>query len=456
MKTAKLIKTALISGITLAILNSCGGGGGNPLSWLLDKEWQGVERVDNVDSHGTYFGPFNKNYLAVNSNGNIVLTWSQLDSSNHSKIWVSKYDGDSWSTPDSDIKPNNNASMSPSVSITDNNKILVAWEQFTGSHYVPKANIYDGNWGGIIANINYGSDAINKSIALATKDDITVVVWSQKFGSHKIIIARVYNHNTGTWGPNHPLSNSSYDSEEPQVTIDSNNRAVIVWKQKNSSGKFDLRARIYTASTLAPIGSVQSIDQLSENVYKPSIASDNSGNTLVVWKQLDGSLHTNIYASKLSGTTWSYLGEIDNSNKPAYDATIKYNKASNEFVAIWSQMNSDNKFVIHTNTYSSGSWQGVEVLEDAADATLSKEPKIAFDSDGNAVAIWRKRNSSGKYDVVAKSYDGSDWGDAEVIDNLDEDAIKADIVFDGDDDAVVVWKQKDSSGKYHIFTNTLE
>jgi len=446
MKTAKLIKTALISGVTLAILNSCGGGGGNPLSWLLDKEWQGVETLES-SSNDAYLGN-----LSVNSNGNIAIIWEQANSSGNSKIWLRKYNGVSWSIADNGMKPNNSSTKNPTVSIDDNNKIITTWLVDSGGSFVPKANVFDGSWLGInniYHNVNNSSGTV-----MATNNQKTIAVWAQKVSSHYTIVGRVYNHTAHSWSPSVEISDSSYISIAPRVSIDSNNRAVIVWMQY-VSGKYNIFAGVYNVNSGSVISAPHAIDTLPDSAWGPSVASDDSGNTIVVWKQKDLAGHYNIYARKYNGS-WSSVVEIDNSDKPVGHPKIAFNKAANEFVAIWAQRNSDNKFVIHTNTYSSGSWQGVEVLETATEATDSDKPKIAFDSDGNAVAIWRKKNSSGKFDLVAKSYDGSDWGDTKVIDNLPESVDNAYIAFDGDDDAVVVWKQKDSSGHYSIFANYLE
>jgi len=454
MRLTKLIKATFVSSIALAILSGCGGGGGNPLSWLFGKEWQGVERVDTGNSNNAYLGFFSKN-LAVNENGNIALAWSQKNSSNNPKIWISKYNGNNWSNPDSSIKPSNANFLSLALSMTNDNKIVVSWEELVGTHFIPKANVYDGGWLGV-NNIYYNTNISAAGIDMATKNQKTIVVWAQKVGIHFRIIARIYNHTTHSWSPAHLISSSSHDSIYPKVTIDSNNRAIIAWKQKNSANKYDLYTAIYNINSWGIISFPHVRDNQIENVVSISISSDNNGNSMIIWDQYDNSLHRNIYATNFNGTSWSTPVVIEGSDKPAWQPTLKYNKANNEFVAIWAQQNSDNKYVIHLNRYSSGSWQGVEVLEDATDATESKYPKIAFDSDGNAVAVWLKKNSSNKFDVVAKSYDGSEWGDTEVIDNLDDSVEQAYIAFDGDDDAVAIWQQKDSSGKYHIFTNTLE
>jgi len=450
MKTAKLIKTALISGIALAILNSCGGGGGNPLSWLLDKEWQGVEKIDYSNSNAAFLGN-----LAVNNKGDIVVSWTQKDDSNKPKVWLRKYNGDSWSDPDSDMKTNSASCTSSIASIDDNKEIIATWLELVGTKHIPIANnFYANSWHSVFPI--YRNNNNSSSVKMATNNKKTIAIWTQEVSSNYTVIGRIYNHNnTHSWGPSHLISNSSHTSLAPVISIDSNNRAVIAWLQENSSGKFDLYAGVYNVNNGSVISAPHAIESLSGYSLSPSIASDSSGNSIIVWEQGGLFSHRTVYACKFDGT-WSSPVRIDNSNKEDLQVTIKYNKLRDEFVALWAQKNSDDNYAIYFNTYKNGSWQGENALEKHSEATGSFEPKIAFDSEGNAVAIWLKENSSGKLDLVAKSYDGSDWGETKVIDNLSSNVNQHYIAFDGDDDAVVVWRQKDNSGRVSIFANYLE
>ena len=451
MKRAKLIKTALISGVALAILIGCGGGGSTKsLSQATGKSWQGAKIIDNDFNKSAYWPS-----LAVNSKGDIVASWIQNDQYNRNKVWLRKYYGENWSEADSEVKPNNHpAAFPPSVSIDNNKKILVTWLQYQNNKFIPKARFYDGNsWNpnGNTYDINYGNTS-SYPVKLVTTDKKVVAVWAQKINNKYSIIAKVFDKDNKTWTSHKTISNTNFDNKfYYEVTKLNDNKLIIVWEDKDSSNHIDIYAGVYKIDDLSLVKAPQRIDDDTPDARTPTIASNGEGKSILLWRQ-----DYSIYASIFDGSNWSNPQPIENSPKFAMNPYIAYDKISKKFAAIWTQKNDNNKYVIYTRFYNSGSWEDIKVLDNSSQYD-SNNPKIAFDSEGNAIAIWLKQNNNNEFDLVAKRFDGSSWGDTEILDNQPASVYSHSIAFDQNDNAVVIWRQiKGNSGKYRIFANTLE
>ncbi|MGC2165325.1 MAG: hypothetical protein WA632_04865, partial [Gallionella sp.] len=100
-------------------------------------------------------------------------------------------------------------------------------------------------------------------------------------------------------------------------------------------------------------------------------------------------------------------------------------------------------------------WGAAELIEtDDTDSALS--PQIAFDSSGNALAVWQQRDGT-RYNILANRYTaGSGWGTAKLIESDDTgDASDPQIAFDASGNALAVWQQYDGT-RYNILANRFE
>ena len=74
--------------------------------------------------------------VAMNSDGNIVITWTQSDGAN-SQIFYSHFDGVSWDHPTSlsdNISPDGQEADSPQVAMNSDGKIVITWTQSDGAN----------------------------------------------------------------------------------------------------------------------------------------------------------------------------------------------------------------------------------------------------------------------------------------------------------------------------------
>ncbi len=176
------------------------------------------------------------------------------------------------------------------------------------------------------------------------------------------------------------------------------------------------------------------------SAFRPQIAFDNDGNALAVWEQSDGSFG-NILSNRFDGTNWgsAVLIETDNSGN-ARDPQIAIDSNGNA-LAVWSQSDGVRDNIL-ANRFNGTSWGSATLIEtnNVGDAS---SPQIAIDSNGRALAVWSQSDGI-RDNIWANHFDGTSWLGATPIEieNLG-DAYVPQIAIDDNGRAVAVWQQND-------------
>lgn len=255
-------------------------------------------------------------------------------------------------------------------------------------------------------------------------------------------------------------SDQSEHMENPRIAVDSDGNAIAVWNDSVVNEQ-SLYANRYTASNDTWGGEQLLVDGATGSVDNPQIAVDGEGNAIAVWSQDDGDNYS-IYAKRyrISDNSWGQtqlLESIDFGD--AENPQVAFDSEGNA-MAVWSQDDEEHGFTpsIYASRYraSENSWVTALPVEDGDDP--SSDPQIAFDSSGNAMAVWIQKDGNDNYFSVQANYrpaDDDNWttGAAQVIENLDEGhADNPQVTFDSDGDAIAVWEQGD--GEYdNIYAN---
>jgi len=183
----------------------------------------------------------------------------------------------------------------------------------------------------------------------------------------------------------------------------------------------------------------------------PQIAFDANGNAIAVWYQPGGAQYS-IYANHYQpGLGWGTAGLIENNTGEAYNPQIAFD-ANGNAIAVWRQFDGT-RYNIWANRYdaATGSWGTAELIE--TDTGWAVAPQIAIDANGNAIAVWVQ--SDGTRDSIwANRYvPGAGWGTAELVetDNAGH-AYYPQVAIDANGNAIAVWDQDDGT-RYNIWAN---
>ncbi len=222
----------------------------------------------------------------------------------------------------------------------------------------------------------------------------------------------------------------------------------------------------------------------------PWVSMSDNGTAIAVWSQNDGDRY-NIYANYFNGSSWESAELIENNIGMASTPRIDMDTDGNAIV-VWAQTNIDynGRSDIWFNYFDGASWGDAELLE-TNDSGQATNPYVAFDSNGNAMAVWQhesqlwgnrfdgeswdtaiqigfQRNSLWSFSLAgngsaiiltnfkdnnvpsipsiwAQHFNGATWSSPELIENDTGDALLLDIAIDEDGRAVAVWGQFDGT-----------
>ena len=384
--------------------------------------------------------------IAFDGNGNALAVWVQHDGTN---IMANRFNGTSWGTAELIETDNAEDAYNPQIAFDSSGHALAVWRQYDGNRYNLWANHFNGtSWGTAeLIEADNAGDAAGSQIAFDSSGN-ALAVWYQSDGSRDNVWANRFNGTS--WGTAELIETDSAGSaRRPQIAFDSSGNALAVWYQRNGAHN-NIWANRFNGSSWGTTELIETDN--AGSAYNPQIAFDSNGHALAVWYQDDGS-RNNIRANRFNGTSWgtAELIETDNAGS-AYNPQIAFDSNGNALAA-WVQ-NDGTRNNIWVNRFNGSSWGTAELIE-TDNAGNAGSPQIAVDSSGNALAVW-VQNDGPRYNIWVNRFNGSSWGTAELIetDNAGS-AYNPQIAFDSTGNALAVWDQSDGA-RYNIWANRFE
>lgn len=353
--------------------------------------WSGAERIENTDG-GNAFSPV----VAVDDSGNAVAVWRQWDGT-RSNIRASIYLAGSGWQADQALEAGDDDAVAVSVGMDDGGNAMAVWTQSDGTRWNVQANRYvpGSGWSGPTEIDGTDNDAQVPALAVNDSGE-AVVIWRQAGGSLQNIAAARFVPGTG-WSNAALLetddANSAYN---PAVAIDPDGNITAVWAQDDGAGG-NLRANRYEPG--AGWSGAMSVGSTGTTAQNPEIAMDANGRAWVVWEQ-SGAGGWDIWTNRYDAG-WQSAGLLEINN--AGEAREPRLAASPDgyVAAVWRQWDGFRNN-IWTSRYVPGQgWGYAQVLED--DDGDAFWPRVAVDDAGNAMAVWRQFDGS-DLSVFARQY----------------------------------------------------
>ena len=436
---------------------------GNPLSadfqWSFttrDGRWQGTSPVENNNTGGAFAAQ-----LAVDKNGDALAVWRQWDGARYN-IWSNLFTPDNgWSNAKLVETDNIGGAITPQIAFDPNGNAMAVWSQSDGIQYSVWANRYKpgSGWGvpELVEEEKTGG-ASDPQIAIDASGN-ALVVWKQSDSNG---VRRVWANRSASgarWNPGAAelIENGAGTISSPQIAFDSSGNAMAVWSQWDGT-RYNIWANLNSPIDGWDADAAKMIEADNEgDAYTPQIAFDVNGNALAVWYQFDRNGKSSIWANRYSsgsgpGSGWHSAEKIeadDTGNVLSPQIAIG---PDGDALVVWSQSRNGGTDNIWSNRYTAGSgpnsgWNtNAAQLIETVDTGDASSPQIAFDPEGNALAVWYQTDGT-RYDIWANRYiPGRGWGTAELIefDKLG-DAENPQIAIDSSGNALAVWEQSDGA-----------
>jgi hypothetical protein len=354
--------------------------------------------------------------LAVSTNGNAVAIWEQYsDVVIRKDIWASYYTaGGGWSAATLVESDNTGRAVTPQVAIDANGNAKAVWVQFDASlnTSIMVSATSNGNWSTPSA-LEAGTGTVRSSPQIAFgANGQAMAVWSSYTGPGNSLRASVF---TGTWAAPVSVWSESVLSQlilKPRVVLDANGNAIAVWQEPTGNGGtgtyLNIKANRYVAGM--GWGTAELIEWNQYDASHPRIAMDANGNAMVVWVQSD-SVTPHVWANlySVSSNSWGaspinlQTGAVGSGGtgsvygaSPAFVPIDIAFDANGNAMAVWSEFTVSTPGRIFVNRYTPGSGWGL--LNDNAIPQISitganmgegaSYPRVAFDTNGGALVVW--------------------------------------------------------------------
>jgi parallel beta-helix repeat protein len=309
--------------------------------------------------------------VAMDNNGNAVVVWRQYDGAYYS-VYANRYSAGAWETAKL-LETVNGDVQTPQVAMDSNGNAISVWTQYDGAYYSTYANRYtSGAWGTAKLLETAIGNSQTSQIAMDSNGN-AVVTWVQVDNVWRLsIYASKYTNAVG-WGAAYLLETSNIDASTPQVAMDNNGNAVVVWSQSGN-----IYANRFTAGAW---GTAQLIETSTVWATGPQVAMDNNGSAVAAWTE-GGS----IYANRFTAGAWGTAQLLSKSAGWGMGPQLAMDNSGNA-IAAWAQGGS-----IYANRFTAGAWGTAQLLETGAgDAFV---PQLATGSTGNAFAVWQQNDGS--------------------------------------------------------------
>src|SRR6185437_14839201 len=200
---------------------------------------------------------------------------------------------------------NSNPIYSGSLAVDSAGNALAAWIQVNGSNvprlYLDRYNAATSAWSGTSAlgSSSQPAATVAGSVATAIDGQYAVAAWIQSDGTTNSLYVSVYNGSSWSTAVAVNAANSS-PSAQPTVAIDASGNAMVVWQQSDGTAN-SIYANHYSVSSGTWSGA-SLLESSSTAASNPSLKFDGSGNGFAVWSQ-GGALYEAHYS--VSSGTWS-------------------------------------------------------------------------------------------------------------------------------------------------------
>ncbi len=249
-------------------------------------------------------------------------------------------------------------------------------------------------------------------------------------------------------------STTSGNQRNPSVAAAKNGNSVVVWESDGQDGSgLGIIGRRFNASG-NPLGEEFQVNSFtSGRQSKPSVATDTAGNFVVVWESLgqDGS-SDGIFGRRfnVSGNPAGDEFQVNSTSPGAQVSPAVASDGSGDFVVVWEGPDGNGTGIFGRRYTSSGAPVGSEFLVNTVLPGAQKFPSVSSSVAGDFVVVWQGKGSDGNmYGIVGRLYNSSGSaasGEFQVNSFTRSNQSRPSVASDKSGNFVVVWQSKGQNG----------
>ncbi len=283
-----------------------------------------------------------------------------------------------------------------------------------------------------------GSDASQQQVAFDQGGD-AVVVWQSSGGANPVIEA-AERPAGGVFDAPQTLSDGSAYAMLPDVASDAQGDALAVWLHYDGAN-----ARVQAAYRPAggAFGATQTLSATGYEARDPRVAMNADGQAVIVWSLGSGLVEKVQAISAAPGGVFGEVADLTAFGEVASVPQVALD-ASGDALAVWDDWDGANIRIEDAVRPAGGSFGAPRFLSPAANN--ADTPQVAFDAQGNALAVWRFDGSPASTVQAAYRQAGGEFGVPQTVSTPSSMPAQApQVAFDGQSDGVVAWQQSDGT-----------
>jgi len=308
------------------------------------------------------------------------------------------------------------------------------WQHADGSGiYSIWANRYTPatGWGSPMLVETHDLQALRPKVAFDAAGN-ALVVWEQEDGGRFNVWSNRYVAGQG-WGTAAPIetSDANISFNSPRLAVHASGNAVVAWVQDGS-----VWANQYRAGE--GWGTPVLLEEDAESAEHPDVAMDGDGNAMVVWRQGDGTRYDIWFNRATPDGRWGTASLVETEDASTASPRVAVNANGTAFAVWWQDQGAYATVWSSRYTPEDGWGKAEPVQPDVPD--FLKEPEIVVDAAGNALTIWYEGN-----EIYYNRYtNGRGWGTPALLDPLTYIAGVYTIVMDTTGSAIAAWSRPGS------------
>ena len=228
--------------------------------------------------------------VGVNAHGDTVAVWERGGAYPAAKVIQASFRGPSeaFGPAQSVTDPALVSARNPQVAVEDSGAALLAWPQAPNGSNQDVLQVATRAPGGLFGAgkpVSRGTEDANGYDLAANRNGDAVVVWESIVGGIPRIEA-AQRPAGGAFGPVQDVSTSDGAPQLPSVAIDDSGNTLAAWKRKVDAKQVIVGAM---GDAGAPLGAELTLSHSDQDTNNPSVAASPRGDGLAVWESYAGS-----------------------------------------------------------------------------------------------------------------------------------------------------------------------